>query len=170
MAKPVRVRYYRLKNRLKEKTAGLGKVNAEDVSFDDELLMKAEEALQEMAEDYPDWVSSLINQLAEEHRRCVDSPETRKAHFERIHAIAHDMKGQGGTFGYQLITDFADGLYNFTGPNAGQTDSHVEIIKAHIDAMRVVIRERIDGDGGEIGNELKESLTQAIEKYSSKTA
>ncbi|WP_321391763.1 hypothetical protein [Emcibacter sp.] len=165
MAKPVRVRYYRLKNKLKEKAVGLGSVSAEDVSFDDDLMLKAQEALQEMAEDYPDWVSTLIDSLAEEHRRCVDSPEYRKAHFEKINAIAHDMKGQGGTFGYQLITDFADGLYNFTGLNAGMGDSHVEIVKAHIDAMRVVIKDRIEGDGAEIGGELKKSLEAAIDKY-----
>ena len=75
------------------------------------------------------------------------------------------MKGQGGTFGYQLITDFAEGLYNFTSTGAGLSDSHVEIIKAHIDAMRVVIRERIDGDGGEIGSELKKGLEASVAKY-----
>ncbi|WP_417317841.1 hypothetical protein [Emcibacter sp.] len=165
MGKPVKVRFYRLKNKLREKAVGLGNVNPEDVSFDEGMMLKAHEALQEMAEDYPDWVSTLIDNLAEEHRRCVDTPEYRKAHYEKINAIAHDMKGQGGTFGYQLITDFAEGLYNFTGPSAGMGDSHVEIIKAHIDAMRVVIKDRIEGDGGQIGTEIKKSLEAAISKY-----
>jgi len=164
MAK-VSVRYYRIKNKLKEKALGLGKVNEEDIDFDDEILLKAEEALKEMAEDYPDWVSSIIQKLADEHRRCVDSPEYRKGHFENIHSIAHDMRGQGGTFGYPLVTEFADGLYEFTGPNAGLSDNHVEVVKAHVDAMRVVIKDRIKGDGGDAGKELSRSLQGAIEKY-----
>jgi hypothetical protein len=48
------------------------------------------------------------------------------------------------------------------------SDNHVEIIKSHIDSMRVVIKDRINGDGGEIGMELKRSLEAAIEKYSTK--
>ncbi|MEZ5757055.1 MAG: hypothetical protein R3D86_02410 [Emcibacteraceae bacterium] len=169
MSKPgVKVRFYRIKNRLKEKTAGLGLDANAVIEFDDDLLTEAEEALNEMAEDYPDWVMSVIDELFEVHRRCVDDETNRKGYFERINSIAHDMKGQGGTFGYQLITDFAEGLYNFTSSGSGLTDNHVEIIKAHIDAMRVVIRDRIDGDGGEIGKELKMGLEQSVAKYNNR--
>ncbi|MCF6195269.1 MAG: hypothetical protein L3J50_01100 [Emcibacter sp.] len=162
----VSVRYYRHKNKLREKTLGLAPMNDDEISFDEDLIAQAMAALDEMAEDYPDWVSGLIDQLADVHRRCVDTPEQRFQHFEQLHAIAHDMRGQGGTFGYQLISDFADGLYEFTRKNTGETDKNVEIIKAHIDAMRVVIKNRISGDGGDVGKELKAGLEAAIAKYS----
>jgi len=161
----VSVRYYRIKNKLREKTLGLAPVDDDQISFDDELMLKATAALEEMAEDYPDWVSGLIDQLADVHRRCVDTPEQRFQHFEQLHAIAHDMRGQGGTFGYPLISDFSDGLYDFTGVNTSTSDKNVEIIKAHIDAMRVVIKERISGDGGDLGSQLKTGLDAAIKKY-----
>ncbi len=164
MAK-VSVRFYRIKNKLREKTLGLGPVDDDDISFDDDLMAKATAALEEMAEDYPDWVTALIQQLSDVHRRCVDTPEQRFQHFEQLHAIAHDMRGQGGTFGYPLISNFSDGLYDFTGTNAATTDKNVEIIKAHIDAMRVVIKSRISGDGGDIGKQLKDGLEAAIKKY-----
>jgi len=111
---------------------------------------------------------SIIDELFEVYRHCVDDEVGRKGYFERINSIAHDMKGQGGTFGYQLMTDFVKGLYTFTAKGAGLSDSHVKIIKVHIDAMRVVIRERIDGDGGDIGAELKKSLEISVQKYSTK--
>ncbi len=164
MAK-VSVRFYRIKNKLKEKTLGLSPVNDDDISFDDDLMAKATAALEEMSEDYPDWVGALIQQLADVHRRCVDTPEQRFQHFEQLHTIAHDMRGQGGTFGYPLISNFSDGLYDFTGVNAATTDKNVDIIKAHIDAMRVVIKSRISGDGGDIGSQLKSGLEAAIKKY-----
>lgn len=164
----VKVRFYRSKNRLKEKAAGLGMDSNAGIDFDDDLMLAAEEALNELSEDYPDWVMSVIDELFEIHRRCVDDEVSRKGYFERINSVAHDMKGQGGTFGYQLITDFAEGLYDFTAKGSGLSDSHVEIIKAHIDAMRVVIRERVEGDGGEIGSELKKGLQQSVLKYNPK--
>lgn len=162
--KKVIVRFYRFKNRLKEKTAGLSPGNA-GISLD--ALEKAEQALSKMAEDYPDWVSSLIVKLQEQHGRCVDTPEKRHEFFEEINHIAHDMKGQGGTFGYPLITSFADSLYGFTIKKPGDiSDNQVELVKSHVDAMRAVIRGRVSGDGGDMGKKLAQSLNEAIEKYS----
>lgn len=162
----VSVRLYRIKNKLREKTLGLAPVGGdEDIAFDEDMMSKARAVLDEMAEEYPDWVSSLIQQLAEVHRRCVDTPEQRYQHFEQLHAIAHDMRGQGGTFGYPLISGFSDGLYEFTRKSTSTSDKNVEIIKAHIDAMRVVIKDRVSGDGGDVGKQLQEGLEAAIAKY-----
>lgn len=163
----VRARFYRFQNRLKEKAAGAaGFQGGGEISS--EKLAEAQAHLEKMAEDYPDWVSQLISDLSEQHRRCVDTPEKRRTYFEELRRIAHDMRGQGGTFGYPLISQMAESLYQFTGPNSGMTDNHVEIIKAHIDAMRVVIKDRVKGDGGEVGAQLLESLDQAIKKYESR--
>lgn len=161
--KQVIVRFYRFRNRLKEKTAGLapGKV-----SISPEAMEAAQAALSKMSEDYPDWVSGLIVKLQEQHSRCVDTLEKRHEFFEEINRIAHDMKGQGGTFGYPLITTFSDSLYGFTVKRPGEiTDNQVELVKSHLDAMRAVIRGRVAGPGGEIGEELTKSLNEAIAKY-----
>lgn len=162
---PVKVRYYRFKNQLKEKTAGIGSDSNSLIEIDPVAMARAEAALAEMVEDYPDWVRGLLQKLSEEHRRAVDTPHERRSQFEKIRRIAHDMKGQGGTFNYPLITDISDSLYNFTGPNAGMSDNHVEIIKAHIDSMRVVINERLQGEGGQNAQALKKGLQMAIEKH-----
>lgn len=155
------VRLYRFRNKLRDKTAGLGGEMAE---INPEALALAEKALSDMSEDYPDWVSKEIEKLAELHRRCVDTPETRKDFFSEIAALAHDMKGQGGTFGFPLITAFAESLYRFSDNKGQMLDSDVELIKSHVDAMRAVIKGRISGDGGEIGKEMQASLDQAIRK------
>ena len=121
-----------------------------------------------MAEDYPDWVGAQINELYELHRRCVDTPDARRGLFEKIHAIAHDLKGQGGTFGYPLVTAFSTSLNQFSGLRTQIQDNHVEIIKAHIDAMRAVIRDRVRGEGGEVGMALAQGLDQIIARYKHK--
>lgn len=156
------VRFYRFKNKLKDKTAGLG---GESVDISPEALAAAESALSEMSEDYPDWVSQLIDQLDDCRRKCDEEPDNRRTFFEEIKVIAHDMKGQGGTFGYPLISTFSDSLYGFSNITKNFTDNHVKLIKAHIDAMRAVISSRIKGDGGEIGAELTKGLQIAIQKH-----
>ena len=161
---PTKVRLYKFKNRLREKTAGMGSGN--NVGISPEALAKAEASLSEMSEDYPDWVSKEIEQLAELQRRCVDTPEERKAFFTEIAETAHDMKGQGGTFGYPLITSFAESLYRFADVKGNMNDTDVELIKSHVDAMRAGIKGRISGDGGEIGAEMQKGLEMAIPKKS----
>jgi hypothetical protein len=119
-----------------------------------------------VAEDYPDWVKGYISELAGEHSAALDKrPTERVTHFKRISEMAHELRGQGGTFGYPLISVFGKSLYGFTGPGAVYSDSHLEIVKAHIDSMRVVINDRIEGDGGRLGLELSKGLQVAIAKH-----
>jgi chemotaxis protein histidine kinase CheA len=159
-----KVRFYRGRNKLKDKTAGLGG-GSDVIKLDEMALAKAEAIFQEMAEDYPDWVGGVLQNLAELHRRCVDTPEERRRLFEDITRIAHDLKGQGGTFGFPLISAFAASLNRFSTLRSNIQDAHVDIIKAHIDAMRAVIRERVRGDGGDIGKALAQGLETVIAKY-----
>ena len=81
-------------------------------------------------------------------------------YFKKINALAHDLKGQGGTFGYPLITTFADSLFQFTDAGARQTDNYVQIVQAHIDSIRAVVAGEIRGDGGQTGRELRLVLYQ----------
>lgn len=158
------VRYYRFRNGLKEKALG-GQVPSGPGSISEEALAAAEEQFEKMAEDYPDWVQGVLTRLHEQHSRCVDTPDHRHQCFKRLNEIAHDMKGQGGTFGYNLISSFAVSLYEFTRPRETYSDSVVELVKAHVDAMKAVITGRVKGDGGEVGGELTKTLQQAIEKF-----
>jgi hypothetical protein len=76
------------------------------------------------------------------------------------------MRGQGGTFGYPLVTTVAGSLYTCTGSRSSVRDSHVEIVKSHIDTINVVIKKRGEGDGGILGRELLTALKKAIKKFS----
>lgn len=160
------VRYYRFRNALKEKALG-GQVPSGAGAISEEALAAAQEQFEKMAEDYPDWVQSVLTRLHEQHSRCVDTPGLRHTCFKRLNEIAHDMKGQGGTFGFNLISSFAVSLYDFTRPRDSYSDEVVELVKSHIDAMKAVIVGRVKGDGGEVGKELTETLHKAIEKFQS---
>ncbi len=158
-----RVRFYRRRNRLKDLVGG-GKGGS--AAIDVNALTAAAAEFEKMAEDYPDWVQNHITELYTHCRRSVDTPEERSKYFKRINEIAHDMRGQGGTFGYPLMSHFGDSLYDASLFKMGVpiSDNHVEIAKAHVDAMNAVIKARINGDGGAIGRELRLTLEKAIGK------
>lgn len=160
---PTRVRFYRFRNALKEKLAGGG---AAGPAISNEALEKANAALEQLAEDYPDWVAAQVTELRALHGRMVDTPETRRKTLDGIRALAQEIKGQGATFGYPLVTTFAVSLQECSGPAAPLTDNHAEVVKAHVDSIAAVIKDRVKGSGGQIGKELTEQLKAAIEKHS----
>ncbi len=162
---PVQVRIYRRRNRLKDKIGGLGGAPGESGGLSSEAMARAQAEFAKMAEDYPDWVGGYINGLFKELDLAMPKPpDSRSPNFSRMNQLAHELKGQGGTFGYPLISVFGKSLFDFTSISAGTSDNQLEIVKAHIDAMQAVVKGRIGGDGGAIGGQLVRSLNEAIKK------
>ena len=165
----VKVRLFRLRNKLKEK-AGVGRANAGDTTVATEALERALSEMKKSQEDYPDWVKQTLNDLTDDLKAASEKDEVaRQRNFKHIGALAHELKGQGGTFGYPLISVFGKSLNEFTEKEVGYiTDNHLEIVKAHIDVMRAVIKDRVSGDGGNIGRELIMVLERAIDRKSTR--
>ena len=162
--KPSDVWYFRLPNSLKEKAGGLGNSGVGEIPT--ALLEEAETQLQRDALDFTDWALDYLKKLSALCQEALGKSGPRIKQFQEINLMAHELRGQGGTFGYPLITVFAKMLFDVTYDGCREDDAAVEIVKAHIDAMRAVIREKIAGDGGEVGRALIQSLDTAIKKHS----
>jgi len=162
--KPTDVWYFRLQNLLREKvSAGLGGVEIKgELPMD--LIEQAEEELERASFDFTIWALDYLTKLSDLCTEALMEPGRRSRHFGDIHDLALELRGQGGTFGYPLISTFGKMLYDITGEGCREDDKSVEIAKSHIDAMRAVIREKIAGDGGEVGRELLKGLKMSIEK------
>tara|TARA_R110000868_G_scaffold56866_11_gene176153 strand:+ start:211 stop:1305 length:1095 start_codon:yes stop_codon:yes gene_type:complete len=166
---PSDVWLFKLPNYLKQKMGS----NAQRQPFrlPDDVLGDAEQQLKREAEGFLGWAKEYLDRLSRQVTEAKQvSGEARTANFEEINLIAHELRGQGGTFGYPLITVFGKSLYEVTKPPCREDDSNLEIVKAHIDTMRAVLREKVEGDGGEIGQALFKALKMAITKYSPKPA
>lgn len=159
---PSDVWYFRLPNTLREKVGGAGVKGP--LELPKELLEEAENTLQRQAMDFADWAKNYLTKLSKVTEAAMLSPSNRRNHFHEMNLVAHELRGQGGTFGYPLITVFAKSLYEATLPGCPEDDATLSVVKAHTDAMRAVIRDRISGDGGEIGRELLKSLKVAIDR------
>jgi len=159
---PTDVWYFRLPNHLKEKAGGGGFKGAAEMPLD--LLEEAEHQLERAALDFTTWAQGYLKKLSNlcEQALEADAGITRGKYFQEINLLALELRGQGGTFGYSLISTLGKMLYDVTVEGCREDDLAVEIAKAHIDSMRAVIREKISGDGGQIGRELLASLKKSI--------
>lgn len=163
----VREIHFRPNNRLRHK---LGP-NAlrRPVEFDPLVIKAAEERIKALVGDYADWTQKYLNSMQRSltalrpGKRWHDS---NRKHVANINRIAHELRGQGGTFDYPLITSFGKSLFETTiNPGVEVTENRRKLIAAHIDAIRTVFKNRIQGDGGEVGLALLREIDLAVKKY-----
>ncbi|MFN4276179.1 MAG: hypothetical protein ACK4FJ_07745 [Ferrovibrio sp.] len=82
-----------------------------------------------------------------------------------IRMLSLEIKGAGGMFNYPLLTEFAKSLNDFVKGIEQPTPLQLDIIAAQIDALYVVLGQRIEGQGGKLEQELLAVLRQAIERH-----
>ena len=75
------------------------------------------------------------------------------------------LRGQGGIFDYPLITRLGASLFAATREVAeAATPNRVKLIAAHIDAIGTVFKNKIKGDGGEVGKALMQEIDAAARR------
>jgi len=120
--------------------------------LDPAALANAEAAVARLAAAYLSWAEADIRALTACFARleAASSPDT----LAELFAVAHDMKGQGATFGYPLVTRIAQALCR----RIEQDPDAVAAIGAHVAALARVVGDRLMDDGGEVGRRLLEDL------------
>src|SRR5215471_6173603 len=91
-------------NALKLKVGG-GRLGA----IDPAAIAKAEAALKSLANNFAQWLADEITKL-DAARQQVRSVGVTVETMENLYLRAHDLKGLGTTYGYQLITRIAASL------------------------------------------------------------
>lgn len=128
---------------------------ADGETLDRETLDKAEAAIAGLKGAYLDWVAGDLRQLdvlCGEARAAA--PGQRPALMRRIFAVAHDIKGQGGSFGYDLMTSVGDLLCRFLESREVFSDEALAVTIDLADALGRIVGETMEGDGGETGRAL----------------
>jgi len=128
----------------------------------DEMLEKAENVIEEHGVDYVARAQAQIENLVQTVRTAREKVESRPELFEEIFQKSHDIRGTGSTFGYDLVTEIGTSLCNFVEGLEQHDDDAMEVVSAHVDALRAVIANGVKGDGGTIGRDIAEGLAQAV--------
>ena len=130
-----------------------------------ERVANAEATIRKMTEDFPIWALEDIDKLDSQLRDAEPTSGNGKATLAEAFKIVHDMRGQGGSFGYPLITRISGSFCRFLESVNDVTPQALAISNAHAKALRTVLENRISGNGGEMGDKIATGLEKAAAKY-----
>ncbi|MBO6543929.1 MAG: Hpt domain-containing protein [Alphaproteobacteria bacterium] len=112
-------------------------------------LAQAQAAILELAGDYKSQLQTDVAALKEIWSQ-TDKNAPSSDQVGEIFSIAHNLKGQAGSFGYGLVTAIAASLCEMTRDNPDCTNCGQALDK-HVRILDQVVTKDIKGDGGEAG-------------------
>ena len=84
-----------------------------------------------------------------------------------FHTLCYlEGQGQGASFGYPLVSRIGQSLCRLIAPGRSVDEDGLKLAQAHLDALKLVLDQKIAGKGGETGDKLAarlESLTAAAD-------
>jgi chemotaxis protein histidine kinase CheA len=133
---------------------------------DEKVLARAEAVVAAMGGDFIQWAEKDLKSLQQAVENLKPETADQKKFLNTIFQISHDIKGQGGSFDFGLLTAVGDSLCRFTEDREQANAAEIEAIKLHVEALKLVLNERLKGDGGETGKALLDGLRQVVAKLS----
>jgi HPt (histidine-containing phosphotransfer) domain-containing protein len=130
-----------------------------------DMIEKAEQVLAGLSDNYLDWVQQDLKNISAAFEELKAGRGDQKKILDNIFRIAHDMKGQGGSFGYNLVTAVGNELCRMIEKMPSPIGpSHIDAIGVHIDSMKLVIAQKMKGDAGQAGA----AMLAGLQKVSAK--
>lgn len=115
----------------------------------------------ELVGQFVEWTTDAVTEM----RQIVDSmPETLESGSEplvRLYDLAHNIKGMGSSFNFQLMTDCGTSICTYLKNKKDGDAVSKRVVEAHARTFEVVLQHKITGSGGDQGAAINSRL-QAI--------
>jgi len=123
-------------------------------------IVKALNAAEDIISGYQGWAVDDMEKLWLTFLGFVDTDQGKitEEHVLTMYNLSHEARGQGGSFGFPLITLIADSLCKFLDGRGGLTTMDLEIVRIHILALKAVFRQNLKGDCGALSREIPNLL------------
>lgn len=146
------------------------KVTGTKGPLEEEILLRINRRIELLANDYvsrSNYEMALLSKLLHD----AFEAEFPGVPLKKLHVATHDIRGQGGSFGYPLVTDLSTGLCRFleTIQTLDSLDEDARTICfGYVDAIANIFRNSKKGQGDDIDRKVSDSLRQASRFYAHK--
>ncbi|WP_292054632.1 MULTISPECIES: Hpt domain-containing protein [unclassified Brevundimonas] len=129
--------------------------------IDAAAVARAEEALKALSSQFDQWLQDEIVKLDTAEADIRADGYTEKT-AEYLYLRAHDLKGLGTTYQYPLVTRIAGSLCRLMDDPSRRMVAPWPLVEAHINAIRAVVRDRIQAEDHPVGTELANALEAEV--------
>lgn len=147
------------KSNLKEKSNAPGGMTPE------EAIRKGEHTVKQMKFEYERWLHDdlkiMDNLLAELNTK----PENKIEIYKNIKEKIHDIRGQGSTFGYALVSSVSHSLCRLIVETKPGNIPPYELMFLHVNSLHLVVDKNIEGLDSDGAKTLLKSLDAMVNKY-----
>lgn len=129
-----------------------------------QAIARAEAVVAGLAGQYLEAAIADLARLKAAAADLAADPAGRASCLDRLFHISHDMKGQGATFGYPLVTTIGNQLCRFIEKLRETLDdtAGITVVVRHVEALDRVIGQRMKEPATREAEDLLESLERAV--------
>ncbi len=121
-------------------------------------LAQAEAAINELKGEYTQQLKADVAQLTTVFA-SIDRSNPTPDVLEELFGISHNLKGQAGSFGYDLVTSIAASLCDLVrGVSGAMGARDLKAVEQHVVVLGRVVEKGVVGTGGETGEKIVQSL------------
>ena len=117
------------------------KVGGTVSGLDSAAIQRAEAAMDTLKVEFSDWITKDIAQLNEANDLFQQKRDAETG--GELYRASHDLKGQATTFEYPLIARVASSLGKLMEELKSPEQVPLPLVQAHVDAIRVIFRDKI---------------------------
>ena len=115
-----------------------------DFAIDPEAVARAESIVASMSEEYLKWLRGDLDELDKTLSEARGSVRA----VDQLRRKVHDIRGQGGSFGFPLISQVADALHKVIVSQDDILSAEGETLaRGLFGALRLVVERQARGDG-----------------------
>ncbi len=121
-------------------------------AIDPRLIERAEKIVEEMGKGFSDCLGASLSEMQPVFDQTDKGSWDQRR--DRICELAQELRSIAGTFGYPLVTEFCGSLVVYLQSASSNEHRADHIVKMHLDALGVIHRDDVKGDGGDTGRDL----------------
>lgn len=136
-----------------------------DLQLPPDTVKQLEEVVHRSRDRFTTDINARLTRLRQAHAKADESVEAHRDYVRLLYEESLQIKGAGGTIGLMLLTWMGKSLNDLV---AGKTElDHVQMDVAalHIDALYVVLAQRIGGTGGMVEEQVLNGLESAVRRF-----
>ncbi|MEQ8814423.1 MAG: transcriptional regulator [Thalassobaculum sp.] len=136
-----------------------------DLRLTPEVVRKLEEVVHKSRDAFTADIAERLVAMRRLLRESRPEPEQQRAMIAEIYDNSLEIKGAGGTIGYDLLSQIGKSLNDFVSGLETLEDRQARVVGLHIDALYAVLANRITGRGGIVESAIVQAFGEARRKF-----